>query len=121
MSVARASSPSGPQIGVARSASNGVSFHRHLAAILVVANAARVPRSLQSIEDRRDGRRREPAEFRQSAGGHRALVLDDVEAAQIGTVDAELLASDLVERVVGRLMGPRQVDELIGEDLLLFP
>ena len=120
MSVARASSPSGSPDRRGALGQQWSHVHHHLSTILQVADAARVARSLQSIEDRSDGRGRQPAEFRQSSGGHRALVLHDVEATQIGTVDAELLTSDLVERIVRRLMGPRQMDQLIGEDLLLF-
>jgi hypothetical protein len=43
------------------------------------------------------------------------VVLDDVQAAQVGTVDPEPFARDLVERVVCRFVGSGKVDELLCE------
>jgi len=51
-----------------------------LTTILLIAHTARVPGSLEPIENRGDGRSREPGQLCQAAGGHPSLVLDDVQA-----------------------------------------
>ena len=87
------------------------------AAVVGVAQAARVAGLLEAIDDGGDGGGREPARLGEAPRADRPLAIDDVHAAAIGAVDAERAAGGVVHLVDGGLRRadlPRQrVDELV--------
>jgi hypothetical protein len=89
---------------------------RHLdldaTAVLGIAPAACEPLPLEPVEQRGHRAGAEPGPLREPAGGHRALLVEDVEAPERRVVDAEVLGDRVVERLARALRRPHRCDEL---------
>ena len=70
------------------------------AAVRGIRHAAGVPGALEPVDDAGDGARREARLRRQGAGGDAGVVLDDVQAVEVGEVDAQRLGGAVVEGAV---------------------
>ena len=81
-------------------------------AVLRVADAPRKAFLFQAVEHRSHRGRADARLLGELSGGHRAFPVEDVEAAHVGSVQAEVLADGLVEHVHRGLGGPDGVDEL---------
>ena len=76
----------------------------HPAAVLGVAPTGDHAGLLEAVEDEGDGPGGEPALFGEVARGHGAEAADEVEAAQVGPAQLQLLGQALVE-IAGRTRG----------------
>ena len=75
----------------------------------------RVAGALEPVDHGGDRARRQPAGPGELAGAHLAAVLEQVEAAPIGAVDAHQLDRDLVDDRGGALVGADLVAELLQQ------
>jgi len=76
----------------------------HAAAIVGVPDPSRVPRPLQAVDQRRDRSARKVHRAGELTGGQRAPLVEDVEAAEIGPVEAHR-RRDLFVEGLGRVLG----------------
>jgi hypothetical protein len=73
---------------------------------------------LEPIDHRRDRPGRQSTELGQPAGRDRPVHLDDVEAAEVGPVQADGVGDRLVEPV-GRVLRPPHLAQQLLEHILL--
>jgi len=76
---------------------------QHPAAVLRVTATAGEPLVLQAVEQRGHRAGAESCPLSQPPGGHRSLLIEDVEAAIRGAVDAEVVGDRVVEHLRRRL------------------
>ena len=88
-------------------------------AVVGIANAANISGALEAVEERRDRACRKPARLRQLPGGDPAVLIDDVQAAAVASVDSEPRAGHVVEEILGVLVHPRLEADL-GEERGVF-
>jgi hypothetical protein len=69
-----------------------------------VAHAPHVPDPFQAVDDDRDGGVGELALVGEPSGGHWSGAAENVEAAQVGPVDAHVCAGGVVDRLDGAVV-----------------
>ena len=90
----------------------GCHLDEDAAAVVGVAGSPREPSLFETVEEGGHCAGAEPGPFGQPASGHRAFLVEDVEAAIGGVVDPEKLRDRVVERLRGGLGGADSGDEV---------
>ena len=76
-------------------------LHEHAAAVLEVSHPAHEPCAVEAIEEERHRPAADPGEIGQSSGGRRAVLVEQVHAPHVGSIQPEHVPECLFKSVRG--------------------
>lgn len=87
-------------------------FHQYPASIVLIPQATHEPGSLQPVDHEGDGPRREPGRVSQRSGSHRLVLIENIDAPEIGSVEPEFVGNGFIEDIDGHPVGPHRFDQV---------